>query len=128
MLFILTILKTHWKKIAIGAGIFILLVSVFLVYDGCKAKPTIDLETVNKINNANEKEAKEELTKKVQESADVIVQAEETTRNVELTVDERNRLIQEKIAEAEKKVAEAKNQNRDVTQEELQCLLVPSDC
>lgn len=110
------------------AAIALLLLIVF-AYRGCKSKTAkVDLETVDKINSKNAAEAKKEVRDLVEENINVTTTVDNRTTLAEANAVERDRLIEEKIKVVNQQIAEAKNQGRDVTQEELQCLLVPSDC
>lgn len=124
----LLFLKTHWRKIAIGVGITILLLSIFFIYQSLKPQPKIDIETVNTINNANEQKRKEELTKQMNDNAEVIKSNDNRTALTELNIEERDRQIAEKVKEVDLKIQEVKQQGRDVTQGELECLLIKSHC
>jgi hypothetical protein len=68
------------------------------------------------------------LQKVVDDNADVIKTVDNRTEIVNTDVYERQRASQERIAEADKQIEAAKAQGRDVTQEELECLLVPDHC
>ena len=106
----------------IAAGLALLLAIVF-VFRSCGKKASIDQEQINKINAANEKERKAELQKVIEENQEVVATVDNRTTIAETNVVERNRLIDEKIKEVDKKIAEAKQQGHDVTAEELECLL-----
>jgi len=120
----LLFLKTHWRKIAIGVGITILLLGIFFTYQSCKPQPKIDIETVNTINNANEQKRIEELTKKINDNAEIIKSNDNRTALTELNIEERDKQIAEKVKEVDLKIQEVKKEGRDVTQEELECLLM----
>lgn len=109
-------------------GIVLILISIIFVYQSCKKKVEIDLESVDKINSKNEQLAKEELRKVVEENLEVIRTNDNRTIATATNIEERDRQINAAVAEAEKKVSEAKRQKGNVTQEELQCILVPADC
>jgi hypothetical protein len=118
--------RDNWK---IVVPAIVLLVLVILFYKTCgHKKASIDLETVNKINNANEQERKAELRKTIEENQTVVNTVDNRTTIAETSVSERDRQIEAKVKEADARIAEAKQQGRDVTQEELQCILVPEDC
>lgn len=122
----LLFIRDHWKGFAIGAGVLVL---VILFYKACgHKKATIDLDTVNRINNANEKERKAELRKTIEDNATVVSTVDNRTTIAETNVAERDRLIEEKVKAANAEIQKAKQQGRDVTQDELQCILVPGDC
>lgn len=125
---ILLFIKGNWRKIAIAVGIIILFLIIFFTYQSCKPQPKIDIETVNAINTVNEQKRKEELTKTFNENADVIKANDGRTALTDLTVDERNKQIAEKVKEADKKIAESKANGENVTQEGLECLLIPENC
>lgn len=113
----------NWKLLLLilaGVIVFFWLVSFSLC---SRNKPKIDLETVNKINSANEKERKLELQKVIEQNADTVRTVDNRTTVAETNVVERNKKIDEKIAEVDKKIQEAKAGGKDVSSEELECIL-----
>jgi hypothetical protein len=113
--------RDNWK---IVVPAIVLLVLVVLFYKACgHKKASIDLETVNKINNANEQERKAEVRKTIEENQTVVQTVANTTTIAETDVAERDKAIEAKVKEADAKIAEAKQQGRDVTSEELECIL-----
>lgn len=120
----------HWRWFLYGFLAIALLLLVVFAYRGCRGskKATIDLESVTKINNADRKERLEELEKTVIQNQDVIESASNRTALTDLDIETRRKEVQAKVDAADKKVMEAKEQGRGVTQEELQCILVPEDC
>lgn len=124
----LLFIKTYWKKIIVTLGIIILIATVASVYQNCKPQPKIDLETVNKINTADEVKRKDELKKTIEDNADVIKTVHEDTEIVNLSVEEKDKAIAEKVEDANKKIEEAHALGHDVTSEELECILVPAHC
>jgi Co/Zn/Cd efflux system component len=122
----LNIWWTQWTwplKLVSAAAVLVLLLLPFLLLRGCGGSPVIDQEQINKINSANEKERKAELQKVIEDNQETISTVDNRTTIAETNVVERNRLIDEKIKEVDKKIAEAKHQGRDVTAQELECLL-----
>lgn len=128
MLAIILFFKTYWKKILVGLGLIIVLTTVAIVYSHCKKQPTIDQETIQKINDKNEQKRLEALKKTVTDNLDVIKDTHDQTTLDNLEIDQKNKEIDKKVAELDKKVEEAKKQGHDVTQAELECLLVPANC
>lgn len=117
------------KAKLVSVGVVLLIIVIGVVTYKCSHRPAkIDLETVNKINNANEKERKAELQKVIEDNADVVRTVDNRSAVTEVNVVERNRAIDDKIKAVDAKIAEAKSQGRDVTQDELNCLLIPGDC
>lgn len=119
-------IKKHWKAIVVGLAILILL-SYVAGFSTC-GKPRIDQESIQIINNANEEKRKEELEKKVNENLDVIKSADKNTELSNLEIEERQKEIDKKVEELDKKVEEAKRNGKDITQEQLECMLVPENC
>jgi DNA-binding transcriptional MerR regulator len=105
----------------------VLIVAVF-VFRGCGGRKGIDIEKIEKINSENAAERKKELQEVIEKNAEVVQTVDERTTIAETNVVERDRLIDEKVKEVDAKIAEAKKQGRDVTQEELECMLVPENC
>jgi|GEM_PF-6042082 len=118
----------HWKVLA-GGLLAVVLVCVFLLmFCRSRPKPQIDAVTIQKINTANESERKKELQKVIEDNSAVISTVDNRTTIAETNVIERNRLIDERVKDADRKIAEAKAVGRDVTSEELECILVPDNC
>lgn len=124
----LLLLKKYWAQILTGIGILILLVVIAGVYQNCKPQPHLDLESVQKINVADEVARKEELKKKLEENANIIKSTRENTNLIDLSIEEKNKQIAEKVEEANKQIEVIKEQGRDVTSEELECILIPEHC
>lgn len=117
-------------KLGTLAAIAILLLIVFFSFKSCfKPKSAkVDIETANKINTGNAAEVRQQVRDMVEENAEVATTVDNRTTIAETNVVERNRLIEEKVKAIDQKIAEAKSNGEDITQEKLQCLLVPSDC
>jgi uncharacterized protein HemX len=124
----LLFLKKYWIWIVGALVIFFVLILGAALYSHLKKTPTIDQAQIQKINSADEKEKKQAEQEIVQQNIDVIQSNESNRTLTEANVDERNRQSDQKIVELDKKVAEAKSQGRDVTQEEVQCILAPDSC
>ena len=125
----LTWIVNHVRKnlrvyLYIAAGLVVLLLLVFAFRSCGKKTAKVDLETVDKINSKNDAEAKKAVRQTVEENVDVATTVDNRSTLAEVNIVERDRLIEEKIKVVNQKVAEAKNQGRDVTAEELECLLV----
>lgn len=129
----LTWIVNHVRKnvrvyLYIAAGLVLLLAIVFVFRSCGKKSAKVDLETANKINAGNKAEVRKEVREMVEENATVATTVDNRTTIAETNVVERDRLLDEKIKVVEQKIAEAKANGEDITQEKLQCLLVPSDC
>lgn len=119
----------HWRPVAAGvAGVCILILCIFAFRSCGKKEAKIDHETVQKVNSQNKAEARKEVREMVEENLDVIETVNDRTALSEVNAVERDRKIEEKIAEVNQKIEEAKAIKGNVTQEDLQCILVPSDC
>lgn len=120
----------HWRLLLVLAGIIVLIGIVIGTYRSCqRAKLRIDQEQINKINSGNRREREKELRDLVEENADVLNRVDERGNLADTNVVERNREIDAKVRDASQKVEQARQSlGRDVTQEELQCILVPTDC
>jgi hypothetical protein len=116
----------HWRLYCL---LILLLFTVVLFKKACRPKPlTIPVETLDKINKATRHERLEELRKTVDENADVISDVDNRTTIAEANVVERNRIAEERVQQADKQIEAAKQQGRDVTSAELECILVPEHC
>lgn len=106
-----------------------ILLTVVISLRGCSSKSAkVDLDTVNKINNGNATEVRNQVREMVEDNAEVTTTVDNRTTIAETNVVERNRLLDEKVKAVEQKINQAHAEGRNVTQEELQCELVPSDC
>ena len=123
---------THWlwPLILISAAVVLaILLLPILLMRGCgRPSVKIDHEVIDRINTKNAADARKEVRELVEENLDVTEAVGNRTALAEANAVERDRLIEEKIVEVNKKVAEAKAQGQNVTQEDLHCLLIPSDC
>lgn len=114
----------HWE-IALGIVIAIMIVVVF--HKACKPKPPkIDEEAIQRINKANEADRKAELQKVIEKNADTVTTVDQRTTIAQTNETTRNAEIFSKIQEADRKIAEAKRQGREVTGPELECMLNPT--
>lgn len=129
----LTWLVNHIRKnlrvyLYIAAGLALLLVLVFAFRSCGKSKAKVDLESVDKINSGNKAEVRKEVREMVEENAEVVTTVDNRTTIAETNVVERDRLLDEKVRVVEQKIEAEKAITGNVTQEQLQCILVPSDC
>lgn len=126
----LEILKA--QKIVKYSLIVLAIIVVLFVAISFKAcltpQPKIDEQTIQKVNSENERVRKEELKQIIEENSEVIKTVDERTTIAETNIEERDKLINQKIAEVDKKLEQIKNNKGEVTSDELQCLLVPTDC
>lgn len=114
---------------AIVVGLVVIIASGFWLKSCFSRKPiTVDPERLNKINTKTATEIKKEVQRVVEDNADVITTNDERSTIAEVNVVERNREVDDKVAVATQKIIEAKNNGQDITQEKLQCILVPADC
>lgn len=119
----------HWRLVAGVVGVVLFVIVFGLVYRSCSKPSTkVDLDTVNKINSGNKAEVRREVREMVEENAAVATTVDNRTTIAETNVVERDRLLDEKVRAVEQKIEAAKANGENVTQEQLQCALVPSDC
>jgi DNA-binding transcriptional MerR regulator len=121
----LMFLVRNWRITlpAIALGII-----VFFVFRSCGRSKGIDVKNIEKINSENKAERQQELREVVEENADAIKTVDGRTTIAETNVVERDRLVDEKVKEADKKIEEAKQQGQDVSSEQLECILLPEKC
>ena len=113
------------------AGVIVILcVAVGLWVKSCVAKHRLKVtqQQVEKITKANEIERKAELQKVIDENTDVVKTVDNRTELTNANVWDRNHAADQRVADADKAIVAAHQQGRDVTQEELECLLVPDHC
>ena len=125
---ILGFIGAKWKTIATIIGIAMLVLFVALAFNRCKKEPKLDIKNIEKINSANEKERLEELSKTVEQNADVVKTVDGRNAISEQDEASKQAAIWAKVKEADEKIQAAKSQGRDVTSEELECLLIPENC
>lgn len=115
------------QKRVILAFMFLIVVAVIacgLWLRACLSKPAkIDIKNVEKINRANESERLKELEKTIVDNANVVKTVDQRNTIAEVSETERQAQIYVKIREADAKISEAKSQGRDVSSEELECIL-----
>lgn len=128
LLLVWNFIKKHWKGILLVSAFIVVLSYVAGFSTFCSSGPKVDLETVDKINSKNEKEAHKALEEAVNKNLDVIKSADESTTLSDLDIETRQKESDKKVAELEKKVEDVQKQGRNVTQEELECMLVPEHC
>lgn len=116
-----------WGIIVVLAIVLILTV-VFGLKSCFKKTPKIDEQQIQKINQANEKERKAELEKIITENADVVKTVDNRSAVADVNVEARNEAIDAKIKAADKAIADAKSNGKDVTAAELECMLIPENC
>jgi len=109
-------------------GIAVLALGLWLRSCWTAHKLKVSQEQIQKINEANRAERIKELQKIVDDNADVIKTVDNRTALSETNVVERNRMIDDRVREADKAIEAAKQQGKDVSGEELDCLLIPEHC
>lgn len=118
----------NWRVLLPILGV---LVAVILVNRACSKPKGIDIkdvEAIDKINRGNETERRKQLEKVIVENQEVISTVDERNTIAAESEAEKQAAIWAKINDADAKIAEAKRQGRDVTQDELECILVPENC
>lgn len=115
--------------------ILIALIGVVILVFGLWAKSCwnnhklkVSQAQVDKINKADEHDRKAELQKVINDNADAVRTVDNRSAISETNTIERNRLIDDKIKEADKKIQDAKAQGHDVTGPELDCMLTGENC
>ena len=109
-------------------GVVVLLFSLWAKSCWTARKLKVSQAQVDKINKADEHDRKAELQKVIDDNADAVRTVDNRTAISETNTIERNRLIDDKIKEADKKIQDAKAQGHDVTGPELDCMLTGSNC
>jgi hypothetical protein len=120
-----------WTIIGAIGLILLIVLAIGLWLKSCSAahKLKVNQAQVEKINKADEKERKAEYQKIVTENADVVTTTDERTTIAETNETEKQAQIYAKVQEADEKVQAAKAASgRDVSQDELECILVPQHC
>lgn len=113
-------LKAKLVTVAVIIGV------VLVIWGGYKIfhhEPKIDLKTVDRINKANEVDRLKVLHETIEQNQQVIQTADNRTTIAETSVDERNKAIDAKVIEADKKIAQAQADHGNVSSEELECIL-----
>ena len=123
--------RQNWRFVCVAAAICVFLIAIGLIYRSCTRpvpKAQVDLKTVEAINKQNREERLKALEKTIQENADVVETVDRRSTIAAEDEASRNAAIWAKIAEVNEKVEAARLQGRDVSQEELECMLVPEHC
>jgi len=109
--------------IAVILGFMIILFSG-LWLRSCLSKPAkLDIKNIDKINSANQKERLEELSKTVEQNADVVKTVDGRNAISEQDEASKQAAIWAKVKDADEKIQAAKSQGHDVTGPELECIL-----
>lgn len=116
------------RIVLIGIASILIALTAFCGYRGCKSRATIDQTKIDALNKKNEAERKQELREIIDQNADVIKTVDERNTLTELTIEQRSAEAEKKVQEVDKKIAEIKADNRDVTREEFLCLLDATQC
>lgn len=116
------------KMVSIAVLVLLLMIVVLGIKSCGKKETHIDQASVEKINSNNKAEREAELTRTIEKNQDVITTVDGRTTIAETNVVERDRLIDEKVKSADQAIQAAKQQGRDVTSEELECILIPNNC
>lgn len=125
-----TFLRRHWRGCLIVIGVLLAVIAAATGFKWLtRPKPIkIDEKGLQRLNSENVADAKKELRNVIEENADLVRTADERLTIAETNVIERNRLIEEKVAEASAAVEAAKRSGRDVTAAELECILKTEAC
>ena len=101
-----------------------------LIYKACFVHKPIQIEetSLEKIKSENKAERIKELTKVVEANADVIKTVDNRTELSEVNNIERNREVDARVKKADEALQAAKAQGKDVTAEQLECILLPEKC
>lgn len=114
---------------AVIVGIILVLFGTVFVWRSCSSRRAkIDLQNIEKVNSQNRQERQAELQKVIEQNADVVKTVDDRTTIADANVEQRNAQIYAKIKDADEKIEAAKQQGRDVTSDELECILVPEHC
>jgi phage tail sheath protein FI len=117
-----------WRYFAVGGAILLTFIVVMVAVKRPGPRPKVDEATLQKINSANETTRIDALNKTVDENEQIVTTVGNRSTIVEVNRVERERETAEKVAEVNQKIAAAKADGRDVTQSELECMLVPGNC
>lgn len=117
----LSFVQRHWRLFAGGV---LLLAALLFIYRACGPKPVkVDEAALSKINSENAAERRKALEETIYDNAETVKTVDERTTIAESNVVEMQREVDKKVAEADKKIEAAKKQGKDVTAEDLECLL-----
>lgn len=118
------------KRIFVGAIILaVLLVGLIIVKCSGRDSPkVINEETLSKVKNADRQTIQKEFQTIIDNNADVVRTVDNRSTVAEVNAVERNRLADDKARQAADAVIAARLQGRNVTAEELECLLTGNLC
>lgn len=119
------------KRIFVGL-IVLAVLAIGLLYFSCirgENKPqVIKEETLQKTKTADRQELQKEFQKVVDDNSEVVRTVDNRSTIAEVNAIERNRIADDKARQAADAVIAARIQGRDVTAEELECLLTGNLC
>ncbi len=122
--------RKYWRLAAVVVGAIIVLILLIVAFRSCGGKKEIKIDeaALQKVNSVNRIEREQELKEIITENLEVIKTIDNRTVLTDVVIEQRNREIAAKVKEADAKITEAKQQGKDVSSAELQCLLIPEDC
>lgn len=115
--------QRHWRLFAGGV---LLLAALLFILRACNPSPkpiTIDEQGLSKINSQNATERRKALEETIYDNAETVKTVEGRTTIAESNVVERQREVDKRVTDAEKKIEAVKAQKGDVTASELECIL-----
>jgi hypothetical protein len=123
-------LTIHWRTALLVAAAVLFVVFAVIAFKSCggKREVKIDEAAIQKINSENERTRRAELEKIVLENQETISTVDERNRLSDVNRIEREAAIDEKVKVADRAIEDAKKQGKDISESELKCLLIPSNC
>lgn len=119
--------QENWRLVA---GMIMAVAVSLLIYKACFVRKPIQIDetSLEKIKSENKAERIKELTKVVEENADVIKTVDNRTELSEVNNVERNREVDARVKKADEALQVLQAQGKDVSGPELECILLPEKC
>lgn len=118
------------KRIFLGLVVLVALIIGLIVVKcaGGDSPKVINEETLQKVKNGDRSTIQKELQDRIDSNAETVRTVDNRTTIAEVNVVERNKAADAKVKQAADAVIAARQQGRDITAEELECLLTGNLC
>lgn len=118
--------KDNWPYVLAFIGAVVLFVFVAVWFNSCggNTPPVFTPESLNKINAAESERIEKVVREEIEKNAEAKRAVGDRTANAESDAERNKQEVDEKARKAAEKVKEARNQGRDVTAEELECIVL----
>lgn len=118
----------NWPYVLAAVVAFVLFVYLIVGLNSCgkNTPPVFTPESLNKINSAEREQIDKVVREVITENTEAKHTVDNRTATSEAEAERLKQEVDEKARKAAEKVIEARNQGRDVTAEELECIVLGS--